>query len=74
MNPSERQALATGLAQCALSWPENEVRALALLANRIGMGLGQYGGITPGKKDWAKEAGEELADAWIYLAFRRVVG
>jgi hypothetical protein len=74
MTPGERRDMAERMAARMLGWPEAECHTLELLAERIGRGLAEYGPVHRGKRDWNRETGEELADAWIYMAFRRVVG
>lgn len=45
-----------------------ETRVLERIAKRLLMGQEQYGALTPGKKDWRKEAQEEAMDMSVYLS------
>jgi hypothetical protein len=48
--------------------PDRELHVLMLVAERLRLGLKQYGPLTRGKKDWRKEASEEAFDMAVYLA------
>lgn len=48
----------------------DERRIMLVIAKRLTHGAKQYGvwRLSSDKRDWAKEAGEEMADALVYLA------
>lgn len=45
-----------------------ERRCLLNIASRLFIGQCTYGGLSPGKKDWKKEAKEEAMDMAVYLS------
>lgn len=45
-----------------------ERRCLLNIASRLFIGQCTYGELSPGKKDWKKEAKEEAMDMSVYLA------
>lgn len=49
---------------------DDEVLILATIAKRLQYGATQYGvlNLLADKRDWRREAGEEMADALVYLA------
>jgi hypothetical protein len=58
---------------CALLdlWEQLETRerhALLIISSRLLAGQKQYGPLSPGKKNWQKEAFEECCDLAVYMA------
>ena len=47
---------------------DRELRCLKRIADRLLLGQVQYGPLSPGKKDWKKEAKEEAMDMAVYLS------
>ena len=49
---------------------EDEVRVLTAIARRLAMGRRQYGplDVQGDRRDWKREAAEELLDGCVYLA------
>ncbi len=45
-----------------------ERRCLVTIAKRLYAGQLQYGELSPGKKDWKREAKEEAMDMAVYLS------
>ena len=45
-----------------------EIRCLKRIAGRLLMGQEAYGKLSPGKKDWKREAKEEAMDMAVYLS------
>ena len=45
-----------------------EIRCLKRIAERLLMGQEAYGKLSPGKKDWKREAKEEAMDMAVYLS------
>ena len=47
---------------------DRELRCLTRIAARLVAGQTMYGPLSPGKKNWKKEAKEEAMDLSVYLA------
>ena len=47
--------------------PEAERRIVEYVAEGLGVGIGKFGPLYAGKRNWPKEGAEELRDALIYL-------
>lgn len=62
MGPLER------ILACYEQLEAREREALAIIATRLLVGQKQYGKLTQGKKNWAKEGFEEACDMSVYMA------
>lgn len=64
------------LGVCLRGLERDALRVLGRIADRLRMGARLYGplDIAHDKRDWAKEAGDELLDGCVYLAVERLKG
>lgn len=67
-----KRQLVSELIEVADGLDEDEVNVLLTIAHRLAMGQQRYGPlvILRDRRDWAKEASEELLDGCVYLAIK----
>lgn len=68
MTIDERKRINSQVMDTVRALGDREARCIWNIASRLLIGQSLYGELSPGKKNWKKEAKEEAIDMAVYLA------